>query len=267
MEVGTHSTESLLSTATAGNLFTAAGCFQPEVDKIARAFSATSGRRILIVAGDAELSAFLAYELREHRYIADVVHDPEEALSVLQGKVWYDLLVLDLNLPKLDGITLIHRIRPVLPRLPLLVLTGRSAVEDKVRAFAAGADDYVTKPFVLSELLARMHALMRRNSGVIPNCSRVADLTLYREERRVERNGRRIDLTPREFAILEVMMRNVGRPVSRATLLNEVWNMPGQPSTNIVDVYMKYVRDKVDLPGEPRLTHTVRGFGYELREP
>jgi DNA-binding response OmpR family regulator len=101
---------------------------------------------------------------------------------------------------------------------------------------------------------------------MIPNCSRVGDLTLHREERQVQRGNRKIDLTPREYAILEVLMRNAGRPVSRATLLNEVWNVPGEPTTNIVDVYMKYVRDKVDLPGEARLTHTVRGFGYELRE-
>jgi DNA-binding response OmpR family regulator len=101
---------------------------------------------------------------------------------------------------------------------------------------------------------------------MIANCSQVGDLTLNREERRVERNGRRIELTPREFAILEYMMRNAGRPVSRATLLEEVWNMPPDPTTNIVDVYMKYVRDKVDLPGEVKLTHTIRGVGYELRD-
>jgi DNA-binding response OmpR family regulator len=148
----------------------------------------------------------------------------------------------------------------------MLVLTARSRVEDKVMALQSGADDCLTKPFSFAELLARVQALLRRNSGLIPNCSKVGDLALYREERRVERNGRRIDLTPREFAILEFMMRNPGRPVSRATLLEEVWNMPSDPSTNIVDVYMKYVRDKVDLPGEVKLTHTIRGVGYELRD-
>jgi two-component system copper resistance phosphate regulon response regulator CusR len=150
--------------------------------------------------------------------------------------------------------------------LPVLVLTARSRVEDKVLALQSGADDCLTKPFSLLELMARVSALLRRNSGLIPNCSTVGDLTLLRDERRVERNGRRIDLTPREFAILDVMMRNAGRPVSRATLLAEVWNTSSEPTTNIVDVYMKYVRDKIDLPGEPRLTHTVRGFGYELRD-
>ena len=198
--------------------------------------------------------------------MVEMVHDGEEALATLQGERRYDLLILDLNLPKLDGISLLKRVKPAHPRLRMLVLTARSRVEDKVSALQNGADDCLTKPFSFAELLARVQALLRRDTGMIPNCSKVGDLTLYREERRVERNGRRIDLTPREFAILEFMMRNPGKPVSRATLLEEVWNMPSDPSTNIVDVYMKYVRDKVDLPGEVKLTHTIRGVGYELRD-
>jgi DNA-binding response OmpR family regulator len=230
------------------------------------AVTPAAGRQILIVDDDVSLAGFLCTELQGQKYGVDVVHDGEEACAILQEQRRYDLLILDLNLPKLDGIGLIERIRPTLPRTPILVLTARSRVEDKVTAFQSGADDCLTKPFSLAELLARVGALMRRNSGLIPNRSQVGDLTLLREERRVERNGRRIDLTPREFAILEVMMRHIGRPVSRATLLQEVWNMPAEPSTNIVDVYMKYVRDKVDGPGERRLTHTIRGFGYELRD-
>jgi two-component system, OmpR family, copper resistance phosphate regulon response regulator CusR len=229
--------------------------------------SSNSGsRRILIVEDDVSLAGFLSSELQEQKYAVDILHDGEEAFSALDENRRYDLLILDLNLPKLDGIGLIERIRPAQPRTPILVLTARSRVEDKVLAFQSGADDCLTKPFSLAELLARVQALLRRNSGLVPNCSRVGDLTMLREERRVERNGRRIDLTPREFAILDVMMRNAGRPVSRATLLQEVWNMAAEPSTNIVDVYMKYVRDKVDGPGERRLTHTIRGFGYELRD-
>jgi DNA-binding response OmpR family regulator len=138
-------------------------------------------------------------------------------------------------------------------------------VEDRVHVLQAGADDCLAKPFSLAELLARVQALLRRNSGQIPNCSVIGDLSIHRDERRVVRNGRRIELTPREYAILDIMMQNAGRPVSRAALLEEVWNMAPESSTNIVDVYMKYVRDKIDLPGELPLTHTVRGFGYELR--
>jgi DNA-binding response OmpR family regulator len=226
----------------------------------------SAGRRILIVDDDVSLAGFLSTELQAQGFSVDSVHDGEAALVILQNERRYGLLIVDLNLPKLDGIGLIERLRPLHPRLPMLVLTARSRVEDKVAALHSGADDCLTKPFSLAELQARVRALVRRNSGLIPNISRVADLVLHREERRVERNGRRIELTPREFAILEFITRNVGKPVSRATLFEEVWNMPNDPSTNIVDVYMKYVRDKVDLPGETRLIHTIRGVGYELRD-
>jgi len=229
-------------------------------------FNSLAGRRILIVEDDESLAGFLASELQSNCFVVDMVHDGEAALNALQAERLYDLLILDLNLPKLDGIGVLQRVKPTQPRLRMLVLTARSRVEDKIKALQSGADDCLTKPFSCAELLARVQALLRRNSGLIPNCSMVGDLTLHREERRVERNGRRIDLTPREFAILEFMMRNPRRPISRATLLEEVWNMPSDPSTNIVDVYMKYVRDKVDLPGEPKLTHTIRGVGYELRD-
>ncbi|MFZ0744159.1 MAG: response regulator transcription factor, partial [Terracidiphilus sp.] len=213
-------------------------------DKRLTEFDPSAGRRILLVENDVSLTNFLTAELRAENFIVDQIHDGPEALSALEEKRKYDLLILALNLPSLDGISLIQRLRPIQPRLPVLVLTARRRVEDKVLALQSGADDYLTKPFSLIELLARARALMRRNSGLISNCSTVGDLTIYRDERRVERNGRRIDLTPREFAILEVMMRNPGRPVSRMTLLEEVWNTASEPTTNIVDVYMKYVRDK-----------------------
>jgi DNA-binding response OmpR family regulator len=229
-------------------------------------FNNPAGRSILIVEEDASLANFLCRELRAGSFSVDSVYDGETALTTLQDDRRRDLLILELNLPKLDGISLLQRVRVARPRLPMMVLTARSRIEDKVKAFQCGADDFLAKPFSIMELLARVHALLRRQTGLIPNKSTVGGLTLDREERRVERNGRRIDLTPREFAILEYMMRNAGKPVSRATLSEEVWNMPHDPSTNIVDVYMKYVRDKVDRPGEPKLTHTIRGIGYELRE-
>lgn len=225
----------------------------------------STGRHVLVVDDDSSLSNFLSMELEADRFVVDQIHDGAEALAVLQAKRRYDLLVLDLNLPNLDGLSLLKQLRTGQPRLPVLVLTARSRVEDRVNALQTGADDCLNKPFSLSEFKARVHALLRRNSGPVPNCSTVGDLAMYRDERRVERNGRRIELTPREYAILDLMMQNAGRPVSRARLLEEVWNMSPESSTNIVDVYMKYVRDKIDLPGEARLTHTVRGFGYELR--
>jgi two-component system copper resistance phosphate regulon response regulator CusR len=226
---------------------------------------------ILIVDEDASLANFLSQELESESFEVEVVHDGEMALAGLRGERRHDLVILDLNLSRLDGMSLIQRVRPEKPRLPMLVLTARSRVEDKVLALQSGADDFMVKPFSFAELLARVNALMRRAaravpSAAVPNESGVGDLRLYREEHRVERNGRRIDLTPREFSIVEFMLQHVGRPVSRATLFEEVWKMPHQPSTNIVDVYMKYVRDKVDGPGERKLTHTVRGIGYEFRD-
>jgi DNA-binding response OmpR family regulator len=226
----------------------------------------TSGRQILVVEDDDSLAGFLSEELRSQGFIVDQVSDGEAAANALEAKRRFDLLIVDLNLPKLDGISLIRKVRPEQPKLPIMVLTARSRIEDRVHALQSGADDCLNKPFSLLELLARVHALLRRNSGTISDCSIVGDLKLYRQEHRVERNGRRIELTPREFAILEVLMRNAGHPVSRATLLEEVWNMPPDATTNIVDVYVKYVRDKIDLPGEQKLTHSVRGFGYELRD-
>lgn len=229
------------------------------VDKVSR-------RRILIADEDRSLANFLSQELEGESFEVEVVHDGEMALAALREDRRQDLLILDLNLPKVDGMSVIQRVRPAKPRLPMLVLTARSRMEDKVLAFQSGVDDFMTKPFSMVELLARVNALLRRHAGVVPNVSEVGDLRLYREERRVERNGRRIDLTPREYSILEYMLRHVGRTVSRATLFEEVWKVPHEPSTNIVDVYMKYVRDKVDGPGERKLTHTVRGVGYEFRE-
>jgi DNA-binding response OmpR family regulator len=226
---------------------------------------AASGRHVLVVEDDEPLSSFLADELRNQGFVTNQVADGDAALSMLAAKQRFDLLILDLNLPKLDGTSVLRSVRSTNPNLPILVLTARSRVEEKVQVLESGADDYLTKPFSLMELLARVGVLLRRGARLVASCSTVGDLTLWRDEHRVERNGRRIELTPREFAILDVLMRNAGHPVSRATLLEEVWKMSPDSATNIVDVYVKYVRDKIDLPGEKRLTHTVRGFGYELR--
>ena len=231
-----------------------------------REISNAAGRTILIAEEDPSLAAFLSRELQAESFGVDMTHDGEAALTALQDSRRYDLVILDLNLPKLDGLSLIKRVKPEKPRLAVIVLSARSRIEDKVQAFQSGTDDFLAKPFSILELMARVQALLRRHSGMIPNTSQVADLSLHREEHRVERNGRKIELTPREFALLDCLMRNTGRPVSRTSLFEEVWKAPYDPSTNIVDVYMKYVRDKVDGPGEHKLTRTVRGIGYELSD-
>jgi len=221
--------------------------------------------QILLLDEDKSLSRFLCKELHSQGYLVDHLTDADEVFSRLESGDRYDLLLLELNLSKMDGLHLIKKLRLTLPKLPIFVITSRNRIEDKVHSLHSGADDCMTKPLSLTEFLARVRALLRRNIGHIASQTVVDDLLLNREDRRVERNGRRIDLTPREFDLLDVMMQSAGRPVPRTTLLGRVWKVSSEQSTNIVDVYMKYVRDKVDGPGERKLIHTVRGIGYELR--
>lgn len=231
----------------------------------------TSTHSILIVDDDIALGKFLNRELKLKAFSVQVESDGEQACRALVNGS-YDLVILDLNMPKMDGIAVMKEMRLSHPRIPILVLTARNRTEDLVHVLEQGADDCLVKPFSFIELRARMTNLLRRHSNTTPNAApnvapdstRVADLTLNRDERRVSRAGRRIDLTPREFAILEYLMANVGKPVSRMALMQEVWNIPFDPSTNIVDVYMKYLRDKLNETGEPKLIRTVRGVGYVL---
>jgi len=228
-------------------------------------FHPEAGSRVLVVEDDAPLAQLLLQQLQAKSYDVRVVHDGESARKAIEdGR--FDLVLLDLNLPRLDGISLLRQVRPSQPRLPVLVLTARNRVEERALALDAGADDCVVKPFSFIELHARVRALLRRNTGPISRVSQVRDLMLDREEHRVERSGRRIDLTTREFDLLEFLMRNAGRPVSRASLMEHVWNMPFDPSTNLVDVYVKYVRDKVDIDGDVKLIRTIRGVGYVLAD-
>ena len=228
-------------------------------------FRPDAGSRVLVVEDDLPLAELLRQQLETEAYSVTVLHDGEAARDAIpDGR--FDLVILDLNLPKLDGVSLLKQIRPSVPRLPVLVLTARNRVEDRALSLDTGADDCMAKPFSFIELNARVRALLRRNSGPINRTSQVADLVLDREKRKVERNGRRIDLTTREFDVLEYLVRNAGRPVSRTTLMEEVWNLPYDPSTNVVDVYVKYVRDKVDLEGELKLIRTIRGVGYLLAD-
>jgi DNA-binding response OmpR family regulator len=193
----------------------------------------------------------------------DVTWDGEDAQSLV-GEASFDLVILDLLLPKIDGLEVLKHIRSRKPSLPVLILSGRARVEDRVKGLDLGADDYLTKPFSFSELSARVRALLRRSPNTIGIVLRVEDLELDRAERVVRRAGRRIDLTPREFALLEYLMRNAGRSVTRAMIIEHVWNFSFDTMTNVVDVYISYLRKKIDQDFEHKLIHTVRNVGYEL---
>lgn len=220
---------------------------------------------VLIAEDDIPLAHFLRRGLAGDRYAVDVVHDGEAALQSL-SRMQYSLLILDLNLPRVDGLALMKQVRPTAPNLLIMVLTARSGVEDRIAAFETGADDYLVKPFSFQELTARTRALLRRNGAVTEGPVQVGDLVLNRTELRVERAGKRIELTGKEFAVLEYLMMNARRPVTRAMIMENVWRSSYDGSTNLVDVYIKYVRDKVDAENPTKLVRTIRGVGYVLTD-
>lgn len=219
--------------------------------------------RVLIAEDDSALASFVKKGLEAEYYAVDISPNGEHARA-MAAEFDYDLLILDLSLPLLDGITVLRSLREYRPRMPILVLTARNRVEDRVECLDLGADDYLSKPFSFVELAARIRALLRRSNLPLASTLTVADLKLDRIERRVERGGRKIDLTSKEFALLEYMMRNVGRRVTRAMIIEHVWNLSFDTSTNIVDVYVNYLRRKMDKDFSSPLIHTVRGVGYEL---
>lgn len=217
--------------------------------------------RILIIEDDAALASFIRKGLESEHYAVDTATSGDHGCGVaLEFDI--DLLILDLNLPGIDGVSILKSFRQRKPNVPVMVLTARAAVEDRVRCLDLGADDYVVKPFSFVELSARVRALLRRSHLPSESVLRVGDLRLDRVERRVERSGRRIELTTKEFALLEYLMRNAGRRVTRAMIIEHVWNLTFDTTTNVVDVYINYLRRKVDDGFSPRLIHTVRGVGY-----
>jgi DNA-binding response OmpR family regulator len=219
--------------------------------------------RVLIAEDDPAVATFVKKGLEAEHYAVDVTHDGEQART-MATEMDYDLFMLDLNLPGVDGVAILRHLRPRKPSMPILVLTSRNRVEDRVQCLDLGADDYMGKPFSFSELSARIRALLRRSHLPAASVLTVADLKLDRVERRVERASKRIELTSKEFGLLEYLMLNAGRRVSRAMIIEHVWNLSFDSGTNVIDVYVNYLRRKVDNGFGRRLIHTVRGVGYEL---
>ena len=221
--------------------------------------------RALLVEDDATIAEFVARGLREAGFAVDRAADGDAGLtSALQRS--YDVAIVDLMLPKRDGLSLIDELRRRGVTTPVLILSARRSVDDRVTGLQAGGDDYLTKPFAFAELLARVQALVRRATRAPePTTLTIDDVTLDLLSRRVTRGGKTLDLRPREFALLEYLMRNAGRVVSKTMILSHVWEYNFDPQTNVVDVLVSRLREKLDRPFATKLLHTVRGVGYVLR--
>ena len=221
--------------------------------------------RVLIIEDDQTIADFVARELRESGFAVDHAADGEAGLEAALRQS-YDVAIVDLMLPKRDGLAVIDELRRRGRSTPVLILSARRSVDDRVRGLQAGGDDYLTKPFAFAELLARTQALVRRATrSPEPTTLTVGDLSLDLLTRGVARGGTPIDLRPREFALLEYLSRNAGKVVSKTMILSHVWAYNFDPQTNIVDVLVSRLRDKIDRPFTTKLLHTVRGVGYVLR--
>ena len=221
--------------------------------------------RILLVEDEVKVARFIERGLSAERYAVDVASEGKTGLE-LATTYQYDLILLDLMLPGLDGSELLKRVRRENAEVPVLVLTARDALGDKIAHFEAGADDYLTKPFAFAELLVRIKALLRRGPVNRSSSIHLADLELDRLCQQVKRAGRRIDLTNKEYALLEYLMVNAGRVLSRNMIIEHVWDQSFDGFTNIVDVYVRHLRAKVDSGHEIKLIRTVRGVGYTIRD-
>jgi len=221
--------------------------------------------RILIVEDEKRIQDFLSRGLESAGYAIDVASNGGSGIDMVHGTE-YDLVILDLMLPDMDGLAVLQKVRNRKVSPPVLILSARDAVDDRVKGLELGADDYLVKPFAFVELLARVRALLRRGQPT-PERLQVADLTLDCIRRKVTRAGDNIELAPKEFSILEYLMRNRGRPLSRTMIVEHVWDMDYDGLTNIVDVYIRHLRSKIDDRFPLKMIHTVRGIGYMLDAP
>jgi DNA-binding response OmpR family regulator len=221
--------------------------------------------RILVIEDERKVAEFVARGLRDQRFAVDVVHDGQAGWE-MAGTCNYDLIVLDLMLPGLSGLEVLKRIRRRGSQVPVLVLTARAGTAEKVENFEAGADDYLTKPFAFDELLVRVKALLRRGSPDRSSLLRIGDLEIDRQKQQAKRAGKRIELTPKEYSLLEYLSAHAGRVMSRTMIIEHVWDESFQGLTNIVDVYVRHLRSKVDDPNPKKLIRTVRGVGYSISD-
>jgi two-component system, OmpR family, copper resistance phosphate regulon response regulator CusR len=219
--------------------------------------------KLLLIEDEPKTAAPLKKGLSEHGFILDTVADGGAGLEQVQ-RAEYDLLILDIMLPKLDGWSVLSQMRSTRNQTPVLVLTARDAVDDRVKGLNLGADDYLVKPFAFSELLARIHTILRRGPVRQVQVLRVGDLEIDLLRQRASRGNTRLDLTPKEFALLSLFARRAGQVLSRTSIAEQVWDLNFDSETNVVDVHVRRLRSKVDDPFEAKLIHTVRGVGYVL---
>ena len=220
--------------------------------------------RLLVVEDEKKLNDLITKKLEKEYYGVDSCFDGEEAIRYVEGTE-YDAIILDIMLPKLDGFEVIKRIRAKKNKVPILLLTARDNIDDKVKGLDYGADDYLVKPFIFKELMARIRVLLRRNSGNADNVITVANLKVDLDAKTVFRDGVLIKLSGREYSILEYLIRNKGKILPRERIEDHIWNYEYEGGTNVIDVYIRYLRKKIDDSYTPKLIHTIRGLGYVLR--
>jgi DNA-binding response OmpR family regulator len=222
--------------------------------------------KLLIAEDERDLNQLLYRKLSSEGYTVDAVRNGEDAWNLLICE-HYDLVLLDVMMPRMNGFDLLQKMRENGYQIPVLLLTARDGIEDRVTGLELGADDYLLKPFSMDELLARIHAVLRRSTGLAPDILKIGDLTLDIEQKKVIRAGKEIELSSKEFSVLLCLIESCGKVLSREQILDRAWNQNYVGESNIVDVYIRYLREKIDRPFEKKLIYTIRGVGYAIRNP